>query len=422
MKILHASDLHLDSPLRGLARYEGAPVAELRGATRRALANLVDLALDERVGLVLIAGDLYDGDWRDYSTGLAFVAEMRRLREASIPVVIVRGNHDAQSQITRHLKLPDNVRELSTEAPESLVLDALGVAVHGQGFATQKVTDDLARRYPPPIAGAINVGLLHTALGGREGHETYAPTSLEVLLDKGYDYWALGHVHTREVVREAPWVVFPGNLQGRHVREVGPKGATVLTIDGARIERVEHVALDVVRWADVAVDVRAEDDEDALLDKTKAALGVALREADGRLAALRVTIAGATKAHAGLAARADRLESIVRGVGLDLGGDQLFIGEVRGRTTLPVDLDRVASGEDALGQIVRQVRDLGGSAELPAEIHDVLAELEGRLPPDLIEHPAASFLRGGDAQRELLREVEQVVLARLAGGRGAGGA
>src|SRR4051812_29910913 len=113
MKFVHAADLHLDSPLRGLDRYEGAPVEQLRGATRRALENLVALCLSEKADFLLLAGDLYDGGWKDYRTGLFFAAQMSRLRAADIPVFFVRGNHDAESNITRSLRLPENVRELS---------------------------------------------------------------------------------------------------------------------------------------------------------------------------------------------------------------------------------------------------------------------------------------------------------------------
>src|SRR5450432_1382626 len=139
MKFVHAADLHLDSPLCGLPRYEGAPVDAIRGATRRAFDNLIDLCLEEGASFLLLAGDIYDGNWKDYSTGLFFAAGLARLRAANIPVVLIRGNHDAQSQITRHLRLPENVRELSVRAPESFELSKVGVVVHGQGFATRAV-------------------------------------------------------------------------------------------------------------------------------------------------------------------------------------------------------------------------------------------------------------------------------------------
>ena len=124
-KFIHAADIHLDSPLKGLEQYEGAPADEIRGATRRALENLVDLALRESVDFVLLAGDLYDGDWKDHNTGLFFVAQMARLREANIPVVAISGNHDAANKMTKSLRLPDNVELLPPARPSTARSPAL---------------------------------------------------------------------------------------------------------------------------------------------------------------------------------------------------------------------------------------------------------------------------------------------------------
>lgn len=213
-KFIHSADIHLDSPLRGLERYEGAPIEYARKASRAAFVNLVNLCLQEEVDFVLIVGDLYDGDWRDYNTGLFFTWQVSRLNDAGIKVVFVRGNHDAASQITKSLRMPENVIELSTERPETIIFDELGVAIHGQGFATRNVTEDLTLKYPQPIREFFNIGLLHTSVDGRQGHDPYAPCNLKDLIAKGYDYWALGHVHTREILHDkGPWVVFPGNVQ-----------------------------------------------------------------------------------------------------------------------------------------------------------------------------------------------------------------
>jgi DNA repair exonuclease SbcCD nuclease subunit len=143
-KFIHAADIHLDSPLKGLERYEGAPVEEMRRSTRRALENLTDLAIAERVAFVLIAGDLYDGDWNDHGTGLYLNSQMARLHDAGIDVVLIQGNHDAQSHMTKHLTLPENVKRLWTDRPQSLPIEDCGVMVHGQGFAKRAVTDNIA--------------------------------------------------------------------------------------------------------------------------------------------------------------------------------------------------------------------------------------------------------------------------------------
>ena len=256
-RFIHTADLHLDSPLRGLDRYEGAPVEELRGATRRALERIVDLAIAERVAFVLIAGDVYDGDWRDFSTGLFFVRCMGRLRAEGIRVFIVSGNHDAASQISRHIQLPDNVTEFPTgrAASERFEVAGSAVVVHGRGFARRDVSEDLRATYPPPEPGAFHIGLLHTSADGREGHANYAPTTVEALRNHGYDYWALGHVHRREVLSDDPWIVFPGNPQGRHARETGAKGCSLVTVESGRVASVSHRETDVIRWAHLEVSV-----------------------------------------------------------------------------------------------------------------------------------------------------------------------
>jgi len=221
-RFLHAADIHLDSPLHKLDYYEGAPIDELRQATRRALDNLVQTAIRENVSFVLISGDLYDGDWKDYNTGLYFVSQTSKLRDAGIPVYIVAGNHDAAGKISRALRFPESVHLFPSQKPATLRINNIEVAIHGQSFASPAVKKDLSAKYPPPLPGFFNIGMLHTCATGREGHEPYAPCTLDGLRSKGYDYWALGHVHQHEVLMDDPLIVFPGNIQGRHVRETGP--------------------------------------------------------------------------------------------------------------------------------------------------------------------------------------------------------
>ena len=185
IRFIHAADLHIDSPLRGLGRYAGAPVERLRNATRRALVQLVELALAEEVQFVLLAGDLYDSDWTDFHTGLFFREQMVRLVRAGIQVFIVQGNHDAQGVISRQLPLPEQVRVFSSRASETVHLQGLGVAIHGRSFSERKTIDDLVPGYPDAVPGAFNIGLLHTSLTGAPGHDTYAPTSVPVLRARG---------------------------------------------------------------------------------------------------------------------------------------------------------------------------------------------------------------------------------------------
>ena len=296
MKIVHAADIHLDSPLRGLSRLGDETARVLRGATREALVNLVALVQTEGAGLLVIAGDLYDDDWKDYATGAFFVRQMDVLNDLGIPVVIASGNHDAESQITRALRLPDNVRMLPVDKAGSVVLDELGVVVHGQGYPTRDLTQNLVAAYPSRIPDLVNVGLLHTAVTGAEGHALYAPCSPQELRMLQYDYFALGHVHQRGVVVEGEhpaW--YSGNLQGRNARETGPKGALIVEFDPGQPARVEFRALDVARWEQVPVDVTGMDDVDTILDEIDASLRRTVGAAEGRHTVARVILGGTSR-------------------------------------------------------------------------------------------------------------------------------
>ncbi|HEX2670140.1 MAG TPA: DNA repair exonuclease [Polyangiaceae bacterium] len=414
MKFVHAADLHLDSPLAGLSKYEGAPVEQIRGATRRALENLVKLCLSEQVQLLLIAGDLYDGDWRDYSTGLFFAKQMAALRAGNVRVVWIRGNHDAASKLTAHLNLPENVRELSYKKPDSFLLEDLGVAVHGQGFDTREVTTDLSSRYPEPKRGLFNIGLLHTALEGRTGHAPYAPCRLGALVDRGYDYFALGHVHTREVLSESPWIAFPGNLQGRHARETGPKGASLVTVEGERVRSVEHRALDAVRWHVAEAEVSAESSLDGVLERVRESLSGAALASDGRLCAVRVRIHGASAAHDQLAARSERVVEEVRALTLDLPGEA-WLEKVEIATRPSAERAVLREREDAIGELVRGLGNLSRDDAALAELAAELLELKRKLPPELREGPDAIDLESPEAMRRLLAEVEQTLLPAVRG-------
>lgn len=292
--IVHAADIHLDSPLRGLGRLSDDDLANrLRLATRSAFDNLIGHCLKTKPDALLLAGDLYDGDWRDYSTGVYFTDRMRDLGDAGIPVVLVQGNHDAESVISRSLTLPANVTRLRTDRPETKVFEGAGLAVHGQGFATRAVSANLAVDYPAPLSGLVNVGVLHTSVQGYANHDPYAPCSVAELTGRGYEYFALGHVHTRQVLADGrTTVAFSGNLQGRHPRELGPKGALDVRLSPGGVAEVSFVALDVARWELLEVDVSDATDEAEAFDLVDAAVGRSREEAGTRPVVARITLTG----------------------------------------------------------------------------------------------------------------------------------
>jgi len=412
-KFLHVADIHLDSPLRGLERYDGAPVDEIRHATRRALENLVRLAIDEAVDLILIAGDLYDGQWKDHRTGLHFVKQMATLREAGIPVVLIAGNHDAANKMTRTLRLPENVAMLSPERPQTVPFDELGIAVHGQSFARQAVDTDLSAAYPSPLPGMFNIGLLHTSATGREGHEPYAPCTLDGLRAREYDYWALGHVHTREVLCSDPPVIFPGNLQGRHIRETGPKGCTLVRLNSDRPE-LQPRRLDVFRWAHCRVDVAEAETDYDVLDAVRAELARHVAEADGLPLAARVEIAGSTPAHPQIAARPRHFTEEVRAAAIDTAAEGLWIEKVHLRTHMPVDLRQSQEADGPLGELVQLIAEWKAQPEsLEPLLQKDLEELRKKLPTELVEGAEALNLDPATLADDALEQVQQMLVRQL---------
>lgn len=309
---LHAADLHLDSPLRGLDRYEEAPVEAIRSASRRAFGKLIARAIELQVAFVILSGDVFDGDWKDFNSGLWFAARLRELTSAGIRVYLLAGNHDAAGKMTMQLSWPDNVFVFDTAKPQSFVDSKTGAVLHGQGFATGSVTDDLTRNYPRAVRGAFNIGVLHTALDGRPGHGDYAPCTVDGLRSLGYDYWALGHVHAREIVSKDPWIVFPGNLQSRHVNETGEKGATLVTVDDGRVVEVSHEEFDVVRFARVEVDVSGTQTMEECARRASIDLDAARTRASGRLLAIRLVLRGRTAANVSLRCSSSSLVATLR--------------------------------------------------------------------------------------------------------------
>lgn len=343
-RFLHAADIHLDSPLHGLSRYDGLPVEQIRGATRAAFDNLVERAIEQEVDFVVLAGDLFDGDWKDMGTGLYFARAMGRLHRSNIPVFILSGNHDAASVITRTVPWPENVYQFGSRKAETHLLPELSVAIHGQSFSTPAVTDNLVLRYPRADPNAFNIGMLHTALAGRPGHANYAPCTVDDLAAKNYDYWALGHVHDFEEVCSNPHVIFPGNIQGRTIRETGPKGAVIVTVSDRAVTDIERIDLDVVRWVRAEVDCSGVDVEGVAARIREVLAGIHGENGSGHPLIARVSLIGETVTAGALYDRASSLRDDARAIAGSISPD-LHIEKVKVLVTEPQGRDTIINDD-----------------------------------------------------------------------------
>lgn len=415
-RLVHTADVHLDSPLRSLALRD-PEIAEMIGnATRQAFERTVELCLAERVDALMIAGDLYDGDLRSMKTAVFFGGQMRRLTAAGVRVFIIRGNHDAESIITKHLSLPEGVHVFSGRA-EAVPIEGRDVVVHGISFAKPQAPESLLPKFKAPVPGAVNIGLLHTSLAGAEGHDTYAPCSLADLAGHGFDYWGLGHIHKRRVHAEAACtVVMPGIPQGRHIGEDGPKTVTLVTIaEDGRIDLEERVT-SIAQFERVPVEVTGLVDWPDVLGCLEMSLRQAREEAVSDHLVARIEVVGTTPLASRLRRDADLLLAEARIVAAALS--RTAVEKVSLQAETPA-LAAAAIGSDPVSELQDLIAgEVLGSAAFRAEVREVVTDLQHQLPPELRDFLGESDQAIEETVARIIAEGGKDVLARLEGAEG----
>jgi len=241
----------------------------LQSATLGALERVVDHTISVKADFLIIAGDLYDSKDRSLRALVAFRKEMERLAERNIPVFVVHGNHDPLNGWGSGFQLPPNVITFGGRADtEPFIRRGREVAqITGISYTRERVTDNLAASFKPAEGAPYSIAVLHANVGHQSGHADYAPATIEELTAAGFDYWALGHVHTRSVLATEPaMVVYPGNSQGRNPREGGPRGCYQVDIDTHGRACLEFVDTSVARWSHIELSIRESTQMDQLVD------------------------------------------------------------------------------------------------------------------------------------------------------------
>lgn len=404
IRILHTADVHLDSPLRSLALRDPELRDRVQTSSRTALSRIVDIALTNDVVALLIAGDLFDGAERSARTAAFLTLQLERLRERGVRVFYVKGNHDVENPLTGELSLPDNVHVFDGRGGK--VQLAEGVWIHGVSFANRHAPESLLPKFPAPVEGAVNIAMLHTSLAGAEGHDPYAPCTVGELTDAGFDYWALGHVHRRQVHSKAPWVVMPGTPQGRDIGEPGPKSATLLTIDQA-IE-IEEVPTSAVEFLHIQVDVADTDNDDALRDILRRTLRDTARNLVSESAVIRLKLTGRTRRRWQVLRDQDVWKETAAQYARETG--TLWLDKV------VFDLSDTAepghSATDELAEIMKAISEEPGFSETcRAEIEGILQELAPQRRAELLPDEAAM----DQLARRLAEAGAKRILARMKG-------
>ena len=420
LKFVHAADLHLDSPFRGL-RSEAPPhVANaLHRATFEAYDNIIGLCLREQVEALLVAGDIYDGADRSLRAQLRFVGGLSRLDAAGIRSFICHGNHDPLDGWEARLALPPGCVRFGPDVTREAVFgdEPERAAVYGISYPRREMRENLVPNFAGlapaglDIAAGFNIALLHANVGGNPNHDSYAPCSVSDLADTGMDYWALGHVHTRQVMRgERPTVVYPGNPQGRHPLEPGERGVYLVEIDDYGAVSLDFRPVDVVRWETLWVSIADLSDEQELLDAMDRAVAACAEAADGRSVVYRMVLSGR-----GMLRREGTTEGLMEEINnrFAYANPWLWCERIQPGTGAPVDRERAAQREDFAGDLAR----LSTALE---EDPDALSKLRDLLRPLFVSSNAAPYLRQrlptDDEIRELLNHAEEECLASLTEG------
>jgi exonuclease SbcD len=418
---VHAADLHLDTPFEGLGRVAPDVAEVLRDSSLAAWDALVGICLERDARLLLLAGDIYDGEERGLRAQLRFLRGLERLAERGVRVAVAHGNHDPHGGRWSAIReWPPGVTVFGHEHVDSVVIPGTeghpAAIVHGISHASREVTENLSlgfRRSPEPLP---QFGLLHCHAGGDPNHPAYAPCSVEDLRAGGMDYWALGHIHRYRVLSAGdPWVVYAGALQGRSAQpgELGVKGAVVGRVAGGRVSDVAFVPVPHVRFAAMEVDIGDVADSAALLDLLQERAQAAQDEAPLVGLAARVTLVGRGPLHADLAAP-ERAADLLKSMREEADGRVPFLWWSGLVVATRPDLDRDA---------IRRRGDFSAELlELAAKLRDDPAAL-ARFVEDEEKALHAGALRklvGAVPHHpgQILEEAETLALERLEGGNG----
>ncbi|MFQ5381206.1 MAG: exonuclease SbcCD subunit D [Dehalococcoidia bacterium] len=416
-RFVHAADLHLDSPFSGLLDVAPHVASILQKATFDAYDTIVDLCIERAVDALLVAGDIFDSADRSLKAQLHFVAGLERLNEAGIRAFICHGNHDPLDGWEAAIPFPSNAHRFRSEV-ECVPLDpddASSPVVCGVSYPTREVRQSLVPLFPERAAGRLTIGLLHANVGSGTGHDPYAPCSPGDLEATGYDYWALGHVHSRQVIRErSPAVVYSGNTQGRNPNETGARGVYLVELAGDGGVELEFVPVDAVRWERIVVSIDEIEDDGALLDAAERATEKALAAAEGRTLVYRLQIGGRGSLHDSLA-RAGYLEDLRANLNDLWTGRRpmAFCGRIDDLTRSAIDREELLRGQDFIGDLLRLVDEAGEDERMVLDLRESLRPL--------FEHTRARrYLRdempSPEGVRDLLDAAEELALDGLLDG------
>ena len=405
---IHAADLHIGSPFRGLSAVDENLRNKLLQASRDAFHSLVAAAIENEVDFVLICGDSFDSASGSLAEQFIFATGMRRLMEKNIAVYLITGNHDPLSDWSQNLRLPENVTIFKPDQPQRIVFQKNGTdaaAIYGVSYAKREENRNLALRFQRQSDDPFSIALLHGTTGNPGNHDPYCPFSLDDLRNAGMDYWALGHIHKREIIHpNNPMVVYPGNIQGRHFNEAGEKGCYLVRVNNNRIEEPQFLPLGKVVWINQSINLNETEYMDALTALLENHINDLQNQYPDCSLLIRPEFTGSTPLYADLANPAALDELLNQLNQLYRQSDNfVFFTRPKNHTLPQIDLAERRMATDFFGELLREVESIKND---PEELKKVLTELKDELPPNISRR-----LTDDVDKEEILNAAEQILIS-----------
>lgn len=394
MRFIHAADLHIDRNFEGLAGIGGDLAADLMQLNEQVLTNIVEVTLQAQADFLILAGDTFHQQRPSLRTQHHFMEAMTRLGEAGVPVYLCFGNHDHFDQKRYWFDFPENVHYFPDEQVRTFTSQTAAgetYAVSGFSYTAPVLTAGKVADFPGRAAVDLHVGVYH---GDRQSPR-FAPFSVEELRQKGYDYWALGHIHVPEVLSQTPWIVYPGTPQGHSRKETQVTGVTLVEAQRGQIQ-LRDIPVAALAWQSETLSLAGVAD-------TKAALHLLQRwlsrpTDEPVMLSLRLTETGqlGEDFHDGIAS-GELLQFLNQGAGTTWLTKLTTTSQVAGQTTLAVS-----------GELMAQLRREFSTPEILA---DIWQEATG-------EAQLRALLQDPDFQEQALAEMDQLIQADFTWGGG----
>jgi exonuclease SbcD len=359
LRFIHTSDLHLDTPFKGLSSWNTDLAARLKDAAFKSFRRIIDICIEQQADFLIIAGDIFESDNKSLTAQLKFIAELNRLSDRGISSYFVCGNHDPVKSWLDVIRLPENAYRFGASEVEHFTYkkDSIAVAdIYGISFGEKAVKENLALKYRlKGKSGRFSVAVLHGTVGLAGPHENYAPFKISDVKSRGFGYWALGHIHKRMVINEKdPVILYPGNPQGRDFGETGAKGCTLVEVDGNNRIKTSFIPVQLIRFEEVTIILGEEDRTDSLTDKIRKARQNIEDNDDNVSCILRINITGRTPLHSYLnkPGETEQLTELFNEGQLE-HSVFTWIDKISVNTSPLIDINSVAKGKDFAAEIVK---------------------------------------------------------------------